>query len=209
MALSTGKFSNDTRIPPCVFDTTVVLLMSVSAIAAVFAHSRLTAILCLGGVGYSVALIFVAFGAPDLAITQLLVETLTVDLFSFVILKLPQIRLMARGRQRRLDALVAVLAGLAMTLVVWKTMHVQLHDPISPGLVERSAAEAFGRNVVNVILVDFRALDTLGEITVLALACLGVTALLSRKKMSRRAGEVGQLSEREAASRRELERRRP
>ena len=209
VSLSTGQFQTATRIPAGIFDTTVVALMSVSAVAAVFAHSRLTAILCLGGVGYSVALMFVAFGAPDLAITQLLVETLTVVLFSFVILKLPQIRMIARLRERRLDAFVAVLSGLAMTLVVWKTMHVQLHDPISPGLVERSVTEAYGRNVVNVILVDFRALDTLGEITVLALACLGVTALVARKKRFRRKGAEGELSERHAAGRNETRRFRP
>lgn len=207
--LSSGSFETATRIPAGIFDTTVVVLMSVSAVAAVFAHSRLTAILCLGGVGYSVALIFVAFGAPDLAITQLLVETLTVVLFSFVILKLPQIRVIARIRERRLDAFVAAISGLAMTLVVWKTMHVQLHEPISPGLVERSLAEAFGRNVVNVILVDFRALDTLGEITVLALACLGVTALVARKKRFRRKGSEGEFSESHAAARKESRRLRP
>ncbi len=209
VTLTAGKFETSTRIPAGIFDTTVVILMCASAVAAVFAHSRLTAILCLGGVGYSMALLFVAFGAPDLAITQLLVETLTVVLFSFVILKLPQIHKIARNRERRWDGIVAVLSGLAMTLVVWKTMHVQLHDPISPGLVARSATEAFGRNVVNVILVDFRALDTLGEITVLALACLGVTALLSRRKNSRRAGAVGLLSENEAARRKENRRLRP
>jgi multicomponent Na+:H+ antiporter subunit A len=152
---------------------------------------------------------FVAFGAPDLAITQLLVETLTVVLFSFVILKLPQIRVIARIRERRLDAFVAAIAGLAMTLVVWKTMHVQLHEPISPGLVERSLAEAFGRNVVNVILVDFRALDTLGEITVLALACLGVTALVARKKRFRRRDSEGELSESHAAANKKTRRHRP
>jgi len=201
VAKSTGKFETLTRIPVGIFDTSVVVLMCVSAIAAIFAHSRLTAILCLGGVGYSVALLFVAFGTPDLAITQLLVETLTVVMFSFVILKLPQIRVITRKRERSWDGLVAVLAGVAMTLVVWKSMHVQVHVPISPGLVERSAVEAFGRNVVNVILVDFRALDTMGEILVLALACLGVTALLARKKKFRRAAAAGELSERSAAHR--------
>jgi multicomponent Na+:H+ antiporter subunit A len=60
---------------------------------------------------------------------------------------------------------------------------VRTHEPISAGIIECSATEAFGRNVVNVILVDFRALDTMGEILVLALACLGVTALLARKRV--------------------------
>lgn len=199
VALSRGKFETLTRVPAGWFDTAVVVLMSVSAVAAVLAKSRLSAILCLGGVGYSVALIFVAFGAPDLAITQLLVETLTVVMFSFVILKLPQIRSITHWRDRHLDWIVAALAGVAMTLVVWKSMHVQVHESIAPGLVERSAAEAFGRNVVNVILVDFRALDTMGEILVLSLACLGVTALLARKTLFRRPPPVGEQSERAAA----------
>ncbi|MBX3741550.1 MAG: DUF4040 domain-containing protein [Akkermansiaceae bacterium] len=182
VVLSKGRFSLASTVPVEPFGLTVLLLMSASAIAAARAQSRLRAILCLGGVGYSVALLFVAYGAPDLALTQLLVETLTVVLFSFIILKLPQIRIITDKRERGWDLLVACGAGVAMTLVVWKAVHVRVHDSISPGLVERSATEGFGLNVVNVILVDFRALDTLGEITVLALACLGVTALLAGRR---------------------------
>jgi multicomponent Na+:H+ antiporter subunit A len=177
-----GDFTLTAMVPPGFFETMVVIMMCVSAIATLMAKSRLAAILCLGGVGYSVAFLFVAYGAPDLAITQLLVETLTVVLFSFVILKLPQIRDISRRRTRRLDGLVATIAGITMTLVVWKSVHVRTHESISAGLIERSATEAFGRNVVNVILVDFRALDTMGEILVLALACIGVTGLLARKR---------------------------
>jgi multicomponent Na+:H+ antiporter subunit A len=197
VAITFGRFSLTSRVPTGFFEAVVVVLMSVSAVASIKAKSRLAAILCLGGVGYSVAFLFVAYGAPDLAITQLLVETLTVVLFSFVILKLPRIRDISRQRTRRWDALVACIAGMAMTLVVWKSVHVQVHEPISPGLVARSATEAYGKNVVNVILVDFRALDTLGEILVLALACLGVTALLFRKRKLRNTDES--LSERAAA----------
>ena len=185
LGCAAGHFTFNSRVPPGYFESAVVVLMSVSAIAALRANSRMAAILCLGGVGYSVAFLFVAYGAPDLAITQLLVETLTVVLFSFVILRLPAIRDISRRRTRRWDALIAAVAGLSMTLVVWKSVHIQMHEPISPGLIERSASEAFGRNVVNVILVDFRALDTMGEILVLALACLGVTALISRKRRLR------------------------
>lgn len=186
VAISPRDFTLRFETPPGFFETMVAILMSVSAIAAVRAKSRLSAILCLGGVGYTVALLFVAFGAPDLAITQLLVETLTVVLFSFVILKLPQIRTITRAAERRgrlmWDILVATLAGLAMTLVAWKAVNIQTHPSISPDIVALSATEAFGRNVVNVILVDFRALDTLGEILVLGLAGLGVTALLARRR---------------------------
>ncbi|HSP42954.1 MAG TPA: hydrogen gas-evolving membrane-bound hydrogenase subunit E [Luteolibacter sp.] len=180
-----ADFSTSSKVPVRFFQTMVVILMSVSAIAAVLAKNRLAAILSLGGVGYSVALVFAFYGAPDLAITQVLVETLTVVLFSFVILKLPQIRDISRVRTRRWDAVVATLTGLAMTAVVWKSVHVQMSEPISPGLVARSVTEAHGRNVVNVILVDFRALDTMGEILVLALGCMGVTALLYRKRRHR------------------------
>ncbi|MFK7850882.1 MAG: hydrogen gas-evolving membrane-bound hydrogenase subunit E [Akkermansiaceae bacterium] len=179
---SAGKFETNTRIPASIFDFTVVVLMCASAIAAIFAKTRITAILCLGGVGYSMAMIFASFSAPDLAITQLLVETLTVVMFSFVIYKIPKIRDLQRKTERRWDGLISIIAGIAMTLVVWKSIHVQTHDPISPGLIAKSATEAYGKNVVNVILVDFRALDTLGEILVLAIAGLGVTALLARKR---------------------------
>ena len=202
MAKTVGAFSTVPEVPVRLLPTTVVLLMCVSAFAAVLAKSRLAAILSLGGVGYSVALVFAIYGAPDLAITQLLVETLTVILFSFVILKLPQIRDISRNRTRRRDALVASITGLAMTLVVWKAVHVQMAEPISPGLVARSATEAHGRNVVNVILVDFRALDTMGEILVLALACLGVTALLFRKRRPRKSN--GGNDEHETATRGEI-----
>jgi multicomponent Na+:H+ antiporter subunit A len=182
LVVSRGEFANGEVLPTGYFATVVVILMSVSAVAAVRARSRLSAILCLGGVGYSVALLFVAFGAPDLAITQLLVETLTVVLFSFVILKLPQIRNISRKRDSRVDIVIASVAGLSMTLLAYQAVRVQAHESISPGIVALSATEAFGRNVVNVILVDFRALDTMGEILVLALAGLGVTALLARSR---------------------------
>ncbi len=165
----------------------VVFLLCVTAIGSVLVNSRLTAILCLGGVGYAVAMLFAAFAAPDLAITQLLVETLTVVLFSFVILKLPEIRNIRSRRRRSADMAIAAVAGLAMAAMAWQAMQFRAADSISPGLVERSVPEAFGRNVVNVILVDFRALDTLGEILVLALAGVGVVAVLaSRRRGPRR-----------------------
>jgi multicomponent Na+:H+ antiporter subunit A len=192
-----GGFSTASKTPPELYETMVLVLMVVSSIAAVRAKSRLAAILCLGGVGYSVAFVFAAYGAPDLAITQLLVETLTVVLFSFVILKLPQVRRLSRGRTHRWDALIASFAGLSMALVVWKVIHTSISDPVSPWLMENSASQANGRNVVNVILVDFRALDTMGEILVLSLACLGVTALLFRKRVQVPARDTH--DEREAA----------
>ncbi len=164
------------------FDTFLLLLMAVSSVVVNFSKSRLMAILAMGGVGYSISLWFVAFGAPDLAITQLLVETLTVVLFSLVIYQLPKIKVDAIRSPQWGVMFVSVLFGIAMWAVSWTTMHDQLAPSISPGLIERSLAEANGRNVVNVILVDFRAFDTMGEILVLALAGLGVAALMARKR---------------------------
>ncbi len=196
--MAKGSYGTDIRIAVEPLDAVVLVMLCASAFASVRASTRLTAILCLGAVGYSVALVFVAFGAPDLAITQLLVETLTVVLFSFVILKLPQIRRITAKSKRAWDATIATFAGIAMTLVVWKAMHVNLHPTISGAYVERSLEEAHGRNVVNVILVDFRALDTMGEILVLALAGLGVTALLAGRKTLRGPAKPTGASEGEA-----------
>lgn len=178
-ALSTDTFAEYQGQPVNVLLVAVLLMLCLTAVGSTLVTSRLTAILCLGGVGYSVAILFAMFAAPDLAITQLLVETLTVVLFSFVILKLPEIRNIRSRRRRSFDVAISTVAGLAMAAMAWQAMQFRAADSISPGLVERSVPEAFGRNVVNVILVDFRALDTLGEILVLALAGIGVAALLA------------------------------
>lgn len=185
--LSVRTFLNYEGQPANALVLAVVFLLCVASVGSVMVNSRLTAILCLGGVGYAVAMLFALFAAPDLAITQLLVETLTVVLFSFVILKLPEIRNIRSRRRRSVDMAIAAFAGLAMAAMAWQAMQFRAADSIAPGLVERSVPEAYGRNVVNVILVDFRALDTLGEILVLALAGVGVVAVLaSRRRGPRR-----------------------
>ncbi len=148
---------------------------------AVTAKSRLTALIGLGTVGYGMALIFAIFSAPDLAITQILVETLTVVLFAWVVHKLPEYRNLSSRRSKMIDASVAGFAGLIATLLVLKSKSVTLGPRMSETLAEMSYPQGFGSNVVNVILVDFRALDTWGEIVVLAVAALGAWALLGKK----------------------------
>ena len=122
-------------------------------------------------------MIFLYYGAPDLAITQLLVETLTVVLFMFVVFRLPALKRFSRQRMRFRDAILACSFGGLMTLLVLKAVNIQFNHPISAHLSQISYLEAKGKNVVNVILVDFRALDTLGEITVVTAAALGIAAL--------------------------------
>lgn len=153
------------------------LLVAATAVACT-TRSRLGAVASMGVVGFSVALIFVLFSAPDLGITQVLVETLTVILLVLVLFRLPGFVSLSTPRQRIRDAAVALLTGGLMTLLIMKTIDVQVFPSISEYMVAQSQPLAYGRNIVNVILVDFRALDTLGEIFVLALAAIGVYAML-------------------------------
>ncbi|KAA0874215.1 putative monovalent cation/H+ antiporter subunit A [Nitrincola tapanii] len=156
----------------------LALILLSAAVAACITASRLGAVAAMGAVGYSVALVFVLFSAPDLAITQILVETLTVLLLVLVLFRLPSFTRLSTPAERGRDALVAILCGGLMTLLIMITIDVQLFPPISDYMIEQSQPLAYGRNIVNVILVDFRALDTLGEIFVLALAALGVYAMI-------------------------------
>ena len=159
---------------------TVAMLVAATA-AAVLTHSRLGAVAYMGAVGFSVAMIFILFSAPDLGITQILVETLTVILLVLVLFRLPSFSNISSWSDRLGDAAVALLTGGLMTLLIMVTIEVQDFTPISQFMIENSVSEAYGRNIVNVILVDYRALDTLGEIFVLALAAMGVFAMIKFK----------------------------
>lgn len=159
-------------------ETVVCALILLATAAAVRARARLAAIALLGAVGYGVALIFVFFGAPDLAMTQFLIETLLVILFVLVFYHLPPFVIYSERAARTRDAIVATAFGGMMALLVMAIGGGHDGPRVSDYFAERSLGEAHGRNVVNVILVDFRAIDTLGEITVLAAAAAGVYALL-------------------------------
>ena len=153
------------------------------------ARARSTAILGLGCVGFGIAGLFALYGAPDLAITQLLVETLTLVLFALAIHGLPALQRSGFGAgQRWVTTGIAAVVGVGFALLTLKALTLELHEPVSREMAQRSLPEAFGRNVVNVILVDFRALDTLGEIAVLVIAALGVSAMLGRPNRDRRPG---------------------
>lgn len=169
----------DAMVPLTLLPVFVCVLIILSAIFACFARSRFTAILVLGVVGLGVAMLFFLFSAPDLAMTQILVETLTVVLFVLAFYKLPSLREFSSRAIRARDAILSGIFGLVMTLLVLVAFHFESANvPISEFMAAESLPMAYGRNVVNVILVDFRALDTLGEITVLAIAALGILAML-------------------------------
>ncbi|WP_242928175.1 hydrogen gas-evolving membrane-bound hydrogenase subunit E [Pontibacter vulgaris] len=141
-------------------------------------HSRLIAIAIMGIIGYSVALFYILFGAPDVAATQLLIETLTVVLFVLVLHRLPPFRFISHKSKRYKYILISALFGAMMTYVVLLVKQYPLHSELKQFYGDNSYLQGHGRNIVNVILVDFRGFDTLGEITVLAVAAIGIVALL-------------------------------
>ena len=155
-----------------IFAAIVVVLRSPSMMAAVIA---------LGVIGYSLSLFYVLYSAPDVALTQILVETVTLVLFALIIYRLPGLKPMSRPLGKGLDAVVAASVGFAMMLLILKTGALGVGDRISGYFAQNSVLLAHGKNVVNVILVDFRSLDTMGEITVLAITAIGVFSLLQLK----------------------------
>jgi multicomponent Na+:H+ antiporter subunit A len=166
---------------PGMFEMIILLLIVSSTIIAVLIRSRLAAILSLGAVGYGIGLLFIVYGAIDVAITLMLAETLVLVLFMVVIYHLPKFTNFSSKASRLRDAAVALLVGGFMTGLVLKAGQLNLNPKISDFYVENAIPLAHGSNIVNVILVDFRALDTLGEITVLVIAAIGVVALLKLK----------------------------
>lgn len=167
-------------------DTILILLTVVSAYATTRARTRLSAIISLGVVGVTVTLFYIFYSAPDLALTQLLVEVLTVVLLVLVFTKLPpDVRPpMQRVKQIR-NILVALAAGVfGFFLVLFNSSEaIQTTQSISGYFLENAVPGGHGANVVNVILVDFRGFDTMAEITVLALAALGGYALLNAPRV--------------------------
>jgi multicomponent Na+:H+ antiporter subunit A len=159
-------------------DWAIVVLLAAGIAGVAQARSRMAAVAMLGLVGFTVAGWFVLLGAPDLALTQLLIETLTVVLVVLVFRHLPH-RFPRGGRRRKAGAAVTavtfgVFTGVATYLLTGRR---GLSDTGAQFLAEGEGLTG-GANVVNTILVDFRALDTLGEIAVLAVAAAGMIAIV-------------------------------
>jgi multicomponent K+:H+ antiporter subunit A len=142
-------------------------------------RERLVAVIAIGVVGLAVSLAFALLSAPDLALTQLLVEVVTVILMMVVLFYLPATSPPEPSRARLWrDGVLATAAGTGVAAIVYSVLAAPV-DSIAPFFLERSLREGGGTNVVNVIIVDFRGFDTMGEMTVLAIAGLVVYALLA------------------------------
>lgn len=190
-AISAYRFVPRTMSPIDLELGLVALLMLTGIGGVLVARQRLTALVFMGLSGFGSSLIFVLLRAPDLALTQLLIETVTVILFLSVFHYLPPLRRYVRPpAQAALDAVLA--AGVGATVF---GLLVAVQTPIAPRIrdffLEHSKTVGGGYNVVNVILVDFRGYDTMGEITVLAVVAVSVIALLTIGSRVRRAAEEG------------------
>ncbi|NKN34622.1 monovalent cation/H+ antiporter subunit A [Marichromatium bheemlicum] len=168
-----------TLVPADGISLIVALGLGAGAIATTVLHrQRFTALIVVGVLGLLIALIFAKFSAPDLALTQLSVEVVTIVLLLLALYFLPQHTPAESSRVRRVrDLGLAAIAGLGTTALAWGIL-TRPGATISGYFLDNSVPGGGGSNVVNVILVDFRGFDTLGEITVLALAGLGIYAML-------------------------------
>ncbi len=160
----------------------VLALIITAALSAVVSHSRVIALVAMGVIGFGITIIFIAFSGVDLAITMVMVEVLMVILAMAVLYHLPKYTKYSDTGARMRDGLVAAVVGVFMMVLVLQAGTSQLDIPISEFFKDKSYSEAFGRNIVNVILVDFRALDTLGEITVIAIAAIGIFSMIKLTK---------------------------
>ncbi len=185
------------ELPPLIGDwvhVPIAVVIVVAAVGATVVRRRIAAALMLGAVGMAMAGFYVTQGAPDLALTQFTIETLATVLFVLVLRFLPRRFADTRAAiTAPVRLLVATLAGatvFVLALVASAGRSDVLQQSISEEMLERSVPDGKGSNVVNVILVDFRGLDTLGEITVLVVAALGAVTLA---RSARGAGSIGQV----------------
>ncbi len=184
----------DPVVPMRVHEVIVVSVIILGALGATLATSTMAAVLSLGAVGYGVAMTFLLFGAPDLAMTQFSVETLTVVIYVLVFRRFRNLGALSPRLVRVRDGVIAAGLGIVVGGLVLSVSKVETAARLREFFVDNGPTLGHGRNIVNVILVDFRAFDTLGEITVLATAAIGVRALLllaaAGRPVSQRSGSA-------------------
>jgi len=159
----------------------VVVVVGVvgAALGVATVRTRLSAVLLLGGVGFGIAVLFVLQGAPDLALTQLLIETLALGIFVLVLRRLPEsFRRSSWRLGRGIRIVVSLAVGALVTVLALAATSARTVPGPATEFLARAEPEGGGKNVVNVILTDFRALDTLGEVTVLVVAAVGVLSIV-------------------------------
>ncbi len=184
------NFAQDSAVES--YELILVFVMMFAAVWMLFAKGRVTAMLLNGVLGYSIAFFFVIFRAPDLALTQLVVESVTTALFLLSFKYLPDVMPeIARKRVKWSNAVLSIFVGATVTLVGLAVVHYDKFKPVS--LYFNDAYElAGGSNIVNTILGDFRAFDTMLEVVVLLIAGLGVYTLTKLKPRKEEADHENQ-----------------
>ncbi|VEI13529.1 Na+/H+ antiporter subunit A [Trueperella bialowiezensis] len=181
LALTIGEVTNLPKVRgyDSVAQLLVVIVTMLAAFLAARARHRLKAVLLMGISGYGVALTYELYGAPDLAVTQALVETMSLVVFILVLRRLPQYfsnRPLRFSRWWRI-ALAALFGAMVAFLGVYAA-GARVHEPISLLFNDEAYNYGYGKNIVNVTLVDIRAWDTMGEISVVVAAAIGISSLL-------------------------------
>lgn len=173
-----------------VLDVVIFIGIVLAALTILITNNRITAILALSVVGYLVVMLFVIFRAPDLALTQMVVETVTTVLFLLCFYHLPKLgKRMEPLKFKWTNGIIAVLTGFLVTIFTILAYNHKRFMPIT-SFFENSYELAGGKNIVNTILVDFRGFDTMLEISVLVIAGLGVYSLIRLKLRERDTDEV-------------------
>lgn len=169
----------------------VAAVMILAAVLCALARTRVAAVLLAGATGYGMVALFALQGAPDLALTQALIETVTLVVFVLVLRRLPtRIATKHQPMRKRLRAVIGIAVGAVMALAATIALGARTATPISAELPRLAYEEGKGRNIVNVLLVDIRAWDTMGEISVLVVVATGVASLIF---LSSRAGGAPRL----------------
>ncbi|QUG43314.1 Na+/H+ antiporter subunit A [Psychrobacillus sp. INOP01] len=172
------SFDISTNAPFRVYEVCLVAIMAVAALSMLFAKSRMTATLLNGVLGYSIAIFFVIFRAPDLALTQLVVESVTTALFLLAFSHLPDWKKeKLPTRTKVVNGIISIMVGLVVVLVGLSVVDFTQFETIS-SYFEDAYELAGGANIVNAILGDFRGFDTMLEVVVLFIAGLGVYSMI-------------------------------
>ncbi|OEY72271.1 putative monovalent cation/H+ antiporter subunit A [Salegentibacter salarius] len=166
------------------YELAVVIILIAGVFYTVFTKSRLAAVAAMGVVGLAICLIFVFYSAPDLAMTQFSIDTLTVILFVLVLYRLPKYLTLSDYKMRVRDGILSAALGTVVCLLALQVLAEPTNTELGDFYAKNAYILAHGKNVVNVILVDFRGIDTFMEISVLAIAAIGVFGLLKLRLKS-------------------------
>jgi len=164
-----------------IYEISILIMLLLGVLYTVFTKSRLAAVASLGVVGLSFSLLFLFYGAPDLAMTQFSVDTLTVILFVLVLYRLPKYLNLSDNRVRIKHGILSLSFGVLITILILKVLGEPKNTEVTEFYAQNAYKLAHGKNIVNVILVDFRGIDTMIEISVLIVAAIGVFGLLKLK----------------------------